>query len=160
MFARRLAALALLLAPLAVRADETPEPDRALIKAFKKLDLKYKIDEDNDFVLVFDTTEGRSQAVIVRSLIGEYGSLRTREVMAAAWQGEELAPEVARAMLRDNTGRIIGAWQLQGQSPSTLVYVARVPAKLKPEQLLDAIIAVALSADDAEEKLTQGADQF
>ena len=160
MFARRLAVLALLLAPLAARADERPEPDRALIKAFKKLGLTYKIDDDNDFVLVFDTTEGRTQAVIVRSLVGEYRSLRTREVMAAAWQGEELSPEVARAMLRDNTGRIIGAWQLQGESPSTLVYVARVPAKLKPEELLDTIVAVALSADDAEEKLTQGADQF
>jgi hypothetical protein len=161
----RTLSVALLCAMLAAPAVAAPPggtsaPDKSVIKALKKMKMVYEVDADQDFKVVFDLGSGRTQLVIVRSAVEHYGSLAIREVMSAAWSSPEPPDaELLTKILADNTSKKIGAWELHQGSQHTLVFTARVPAKLNHRQLLDAMEATMTTADDMERQISQG-DEF
>ncbi|MDT7942747.1 MAG: hypothetical protein RQ993_05680, partial [Bacteroidota bacterium] len=55
-------------------------PDPRVERALKKLGLKYKVDEDGDFKLVFAVEGNRTQVVIINSTTETLGKMEIREV--------------------------------------------------------------------------------
>ncbi len=55
-------------------------PDPRVERALKKLGLKYEVDEDGDFKLVFAVEDNRAQVVIINSTTEALGKMEIREV--------------------------------------------------------------------------------
>lgn len=152
-----LAALALACALPAFAAT----PDAAVEKQLKALDLQYKVDDDGDFGVVFETDEKgtRSQLAYVRSSVEKYGSLRIREIWSPGYKvpAGGMPGPVATRLLEANHQAKLGAWTLQGDYA---VYVVQIPADAPKESLSDALDIAVRSADEMEAELTPGKDDL
>lgn len=136
-------------------------PDAAVEKQLKALDLQYKVDDDGDFGIVFDTDETgeRSQLAYVRSSVERYGSLRIREIWSPGYHvpAGGLPAPVARRLLEASHESKLGAWTLQGEYA---VYVVQLPADAPTDALRDALEIAVRSADRMEAELTPGKDDL
>lgn len=134
--------------------------DERVKKLLDELQLKYEIDSDKDFKLVFEVGEaGRSQVVWIRSRTETYRNLEIREIMSpgyAAVDGE-LPHDVALKLLADNRAKKMGAWQKDGKYG---VFVAHVAAQLDAEGLKSALLFTVEAADEMEQQLTGDRDEF
>jgi len=74
-------------------------PDPRVERALKKLGMKYKVDEDGDFKLVFAVEGNRMQVVIISSTTETLGKMEIREVWSpiakfASTPSCDLSPEL------------------------------------------------------------------
>lgn len=147
--------LALLASPAAWAADARLEAQ------LKALDYTYKIDDDGDYQLVFETGEDgdRSQLVYVRVPVETYGAHRVREIWAPGYEapGDTFPAVVANRLLEASHDVKLGGWTKQGRYA---VFVVKVAANASNDELRDAIEAAAESADEMEAELTPGKDDL
>ncbi len=125
-----------------------------------ELELKYEVDEDNDFKLVFEVGDnGRSQIVWIRSKTETFRSLEIREIMSPGFvaEGGEIPHYVAIKLLEDNRSKKMGGWQKDGKYA---IFVSHIGATLDAEALHNALIFTVEAADEMEEILTAEKDQF
>ncbi|MFZ5657500.1 MAG: hypothetical protein ACOY37_10670 [Pseudomonadota bacterium] len=144
-----------LLAPAARAADARLEAQ------LTSLDYTYKVDEDGDYRLVFETGDdgSRSQLVYVRSPVETLGEHRVREIWAPGYHspGDSFPANVANRLLEASHDVKLGGWTKQGRYA---VFVVKVSADATAAQLRDAIEAAAESADEIEAELTPGKDEL
>ena len=136
-------------------------PDARIEKQLKALDYQYKIDEDGDYSVVFDTDEDgkRTQLAYVRSAVESYGSLRIREIWSPGYKvpAGGMPASVATRLLKASHEGKFGAWTLQGDYA---VYVVQIPADADDETLRDALAIALQTADEMEAQLTPGKDDL
>jgi len=134
--------------------------DSRVKRALDEAGLKYTVDSDGDFKLIFDIENDRTQIVWVNSKTYKYGEFEIREVWSVAYASDSLFNStVANRLLKDNEDRKLGAWQtkrLNGKYAA--VFAAKVAASMSSDQLASAIRAVRSTADEIENELTSRDD--
>lgn len=135
------------------------EPDVRIGKQLKELDYSPEIDEDGDYKLVLELEDERTQLVYVRSPVHEYGSHAIREIWAPAYRidGGRFPAPVSERLLEDSHSSVLGSWVKQGEYA---IFVIKVATDVSTEQLEDALVAAAYSADNMEQELTPDSDEF
>ncbi|MCA9029492.1 MAG: hypothetical protein KDA69_02385 [Planctomycetaceae bacterium] len=135
-------------------------PDKRVKALLDELELKYEVDDDNDFKLVFEVGEsGRSQIVWIRSNTEDFRTLEIREIMSPGYvaEGDDIPHYVAIKLLEDNRAKKMGGWQKDGKYA---VFVSHIGADLDAETLHNVLIFTVEAADEMEKQLTGEKDQF
>lgn len=157
---RMIALACMLLAAGAANAGNSP--DATVGRKLDKLGLKYEVDADGDYKLLFEVDGGRSQIVWVRSPIETLGGMRIREVLSISGKSpkpsntDEMtdAATAATAALLASNRQKLGGWVLKGSDDSqAFYYVAQIPADLGPDDLDLVVRSVAKDADGFEAML-------
>lgn len=143
-------------------ATAKPEGDPAVRQLLDKLEYKYDVDDEGDYRLTFGMDEkedGRSQLVFVRSPVETYGAHKIREIWSPAYLSatDEFPAKVANRLLEATDESKLGAWSKQGRYA---VFVVKLAADASASELDDAVEAALRSADEMEQELTPGKDEF
>jgi len=137
-------------------------PDQRVEKALKKLGLKYKVDKDGDFLLVFATEGERKQVVIINSGTETLRKMELREIWSPAAQFSSKPPSaLSQALLEKNASFKVGsyAYKKAGEGDAYyLVFHAQIPANASAEELISVAIGVAETADAAESDIMKTDD--
>jgi hypothetical protein len=143
----------------AVPAPATP--DASVATQLDAAGLKYEIDDDGDYQLLFGGEDGRSQAVWVRSVVETLGKMRIREVISVAGplagldtpEGIARAAAQLQAAMHDASENKLGGWVLKGKDANVFYYVAQIPADTDGEDLRSVVESVARVADAFEARI-------
>ncbi|MCA9079470.1 MAG: hypothetical protein KDA58_02880 [Planctomycetaceae bacterium] len=137
-----------------------PEPDQRVRVLLDDLGLKYEIDDDGDFKMVFEVGDsGRSQLVWIRSATETYRELEIREIISPGYKAEsgDFPGVIALRLLEDNRQKKLGGWQKDGNMG---IFVTHVGATVKADTLHSAIIFAVEAADEMEQKISGDKDEF
>ena len=152
-------AAALALTALNAQAG-APEPDAVVEAQLKSKGIKYEIDQDGDFKVVYEVGDaGRTQLAYVRTHVDEYGELRIREILSLGYrsEGNSFPPLVANRMLDHNNEVKLGAWATQD---NLAVFTVKISADATADELVDALEFAVNAADKLEEEFTGSKDEF
>jgi len=118
--------------------------------------LKFTVDNEGDFRLLFDVGDDRSQLVWILSRTNRLEALEIREVWSIGYQSERpLSADIANRLLEQNAKVKLGSWQLRRMGDKyTAVFSAQIAAETDRATLLAAIRAVTTIADRMELDLT------
>lgn len=134
------------------------KPDPRIPAMLELAELKYRIDDDGDVIVVISGwEEGRSQTVFISSRTYTYDDQEFREVFSPAYTGELPPAKVLAYCLKQNNGVKIGSWKLQIDSETervALVFGANIDANASPQRLGQVLVNVAKTTDDLERKLS------
>jgi hypothetical protein len=124
-------------------------PDKMVKAHLDGKGIKYEIDKDGDFKVLYKVGGGRTQIAWVRSRVNVYGNLKVREIWSPGYKsdGDDYPALIANTLLDKNHGVKLGAWEAQGVMA---MFVVKIPADASADQLLDAIEATVNSADEVE----------
>jgi len=151
-------ALACVLLAAAV-ANPALAADASVAKKLDAQGLKYTVDDDGDYKLLFDVGDDRSQVVWVRSAIETMGGMRIREVISISGKspkpqgsdGVTVAAMAATSALIASNRQKLGGWVLKGSDENqAFYYVAQIPADLGAGDLELVVRNVAKDADGFE----------
>lgn len=133
--------------------------DPVVARQLDSLKLKYEVDKDGDYKLVFDLGEGRSQIVWVRSKTYTYRSDQIREIWSPGYRtsSDAIPEKVANRMLENSNEVKLGGWVKQGKIG---MFVVKVPTSASAEELGDALKAAAHTADEIEQEFSGKKDEF
>lgn len=151
---------AILAGSMTMAAQAAPEDaDVGIKKQLDRSKVRYEIDEDGDFKVTYETSDGRTQLAFVRSTTFDYGTLKVREVISAGYRSDsDLFPQdVANRMLEHNNEAKLGAWTKQGRMA---VFTSKIPADASDKELVDAIEITVTLADELEKEFTGDKDEF
>lgn len=127
-------------------------------ETLQALGLKYEVDADGDYRLLFDAGNNRTQTVYIRGKTETWGALTILEIFSPALDIDgHLAPELASKLMLESQDCKIGGWQMRG-GPQ-IEFAVKVPDTVTPEQLSDLLDYVLEAADRLESEMT-GADKF
>jgi len=120
--------------------------------------LKASIDDEGDFRLHNEVADGRSQLVWILSKTSELRELEIREIWAIAFKSPTpFSADVANQLLEQNCQTKIGAWQMRKMGDDFVaVFSAQIAADTDVDSLTTVIDAVALTADNMEQELSEG----
>jgi len=139
-----------------------PQGDPAVRQQLEELKYEYDVDGEGDYRLTFGMDEeddGRSQLVFVRSPVETYGSHRIREIWSPAYLSttDEFPAKIGTRLLEATQESKLGAWSKQGRYA---VFVVKLAADASAGELDDAVEAALRSADEMEQELSPGKDEF
>jgi hypothetical protein len=137
-------------------------PDPRVEKALKKLGLKYKVNEDGDFKLVFALEDNRTQVVIISSTTETLGNMEIREVWSPIAKFASNPPcDLSLELLEKHSAFKIGSYQYKKFRSGSylLVFIVHLSAKAPAEELGSIVGAVARTADETEMAIV-GNDDF
>ena len=140
----------------ALAADQSA--DRAIGRQLDQLKYTYEVDADGDYKLVFDTEDGRTQLIFVRSNVETFGAHHVREIWSPAYRarGAQFPAPVANRLLEASNESKLGSWVKQGD---TAMFVVKLDADASVQSLSDALDAALRTADAMERELTSE-DEF
>jgi len=152
-----LSALALTGFALAIAAPAAAK-DAVVEERLAKEGLKYEVDGDGDYKLVFNyTDEGRTQLAFVSGQTQTVSGLTIREVFAPAARVGDGGVNGAKALalMAESSTNKIGSWEIRGD---VLYFVIKVFDNMSATQLGSLLKIVAETADNKEIELTGGED--
>ena len=127
--------------------------NRALIEGLlKKAEIKYTVDDDGDYTLVFEMNDcTRTQVMWIETDIREVDGYRTLKLVSVAYLGTLTKP-MAMELLAD--AYKIGFWGIlrKDDGGCRVLFIAQVPASISPEGLKTCCASVADAADRLERK--------
>ena len=126
------------------------------------LRIKYKIDSDGDFKVIFRLSGGRTQLAIINSKTQRYGPFEIREVCSPALSSFTLFSRgVANVLLRHNARTKVGDWQtMRLKRKYYAVFCVKIDAMMDGRSFRTYLNAVLNTADRVERKLTGSRDQY
>lgn len=138
---------------------EAVKRDERVQLALDTAGIKYTVDADGDFRATFRIDSTRTQAVLVRSSTMTYGQLEIREIWSYAYRSEsdQFPGLIANNLLEASWRSKLGAWT---KKDKIAVFVVKVSANTRSEQLVLALNAAATSADKMEAQLSGTKDEF
>ena len=121
--------------------------------------IKYEIDKDGDFKIVYKMSGGRTQLAFVRSAVNNYGTLKIREIWSPGYKSDsnDFPALIANSLLDKNHEVKLGAWEAQD---NIAMFVVKITADANAEQLVDAIEAAVNSADELEKEVSGDKDEY
>jgi len=137
-------------------------PDPRVEKALKKLGLKYEVDEDGDFKLVFAVEGNRTQVAFINSTTETLGKMEIREVWSPIAKFASTPPcDLSLNLLEKHGTFKIGSYQYKKLRSGSylLVFIVHLSAKAPAEELGSIVGAVARTADETEMAIV-GNDDF
>jgi hypothetical protein len=143
-----------------VSAVPAAAQDRSVATRLDKEGLKYEVDKDGDYKLLFDySDEGRTQIVFVSGATQTVSGMTIREIFAPAARVEEdkVTGSKALVLLEDSSTNKVGSWEIRG---NVLYFVIKVPESLTSTELGALAKIAAESADNKEIELTGGGDEL
>lgn len=140
------------------------EHDARIRERLEQTDLKFEIDGDGDFKLLFEYDDGRSQIVFINSQTETYEDLEIREIWAVGYvpdkEDGKVPSDVSANLIRANSQIKMGAWQVQKLGGKEVgVFRATISADADKETILDTLRLVGISADEKEAELL-GSDEL
>jgi len=137
---------------------QSTEHDSRVKDQLDKTDLKYEIDDDGDFKLLFEFDDSRSHIVFVNSQTETYGDMEIREVWSVGYvspdEAETVSSDVCENLIRANATAKMGAWQIIKMDDKEVgVFRAMVPANASREVIIDTMKLVGITADEKESEL-------
>lgn len=127
-------------------------------EALRQLGLKFEVDGDGDYELLFNLEGGRTQLVFIRGRKETYRSLQVVEIFSPAFNLQDaLTAELATKLMLDSQNAKVGGWQLR--LGKQVEYAVKVSDQLTPQQLRDLVEYVMEMADRMEHEIT-GRDDF
>jgi hypothetical protein len=144
---------------LAVSTAAAVAPDNAVKAKLDAKGIKYQIDKDGDFRIVYQLDGGRSQVAWIRSAINSFGSLKIREIWSPGYRSDsnDFSAKIANDLLARNNQVKLGAWETQ---KNVAMFVVKIPADANADQLVDAVAVAVDSADEVEKEITGSKDEF
>lgn len=145
---------------LASAAAPAMAEDKRMEGLLDKTGLRYQIDEDGDYAIVFSyTAENRTQLVYVSGRTETVGGIAIREIFSPAAGVKEDGVDGAKALeLLEASGRTkVGGWETRG---NILFFVIKIVDKMTAEELKSLLNTAASTADDLEIALTGGKDEL
>ncbi|PIE18761.1 MAG: hypothetical protein CSA66_03815 [Proteobacteria bacterium] len=136
--------------------------DERVQRALDALDLSYEIDREADFKLGITMDGGRSQLLYIGSQTAHVGEMELRDVWSYVHQHRgALTQDGAAWLLRRNDQVKLGSFGVitLGDGTSAVVFVVSVDANGSVDDIRAALLAVAETADSAEQRLSS-ADSF
>lgn len=127
-------------------------------KVLEKAGLKYSVDKDGDFKLVFGLENDRSQIVFITSETEQMADQTIVELWSPGFQAaDNEGAAIWTALLADSQRRKVGAWQaVVSEGRIIAVYKAKIPlSSLTPDFLKAVCVGVASVADEVEQKVSQ-----
>ena len=138
----------------------SPKADARVKKALDNAGVKYQIDRDGDFVVVWKLDEGRSHLVFINSRTTKLENMELRKVWAPAFVVDEVSPNNMRALLELNTQYKVGAWGLKKQGGKYMaIFSLDVSANSAGSALKVFTKVMAITADEIEKTVTR-ADKY
>jgi hypothetical protein len=143
----------------AASAAAAGTPDNVIKAQLDSKGIKYEIDKDGDFKVVYDLGGGRSQLAWVRSTVNTYGSLKIREIWSPGYKSDsnDFPVLIANTLLDKNHEMKLGAWEAQD---NMAMFVTKIPADANADQLIDALELTVNSADAVEKEISGDKDEF
>ncbi len=138
------------------------EGDPRVARALEALEIKYEVDKDGDFQFGFNLTEERSQMGFIRSSTFRFGEVEMREIFSIGLKSfGPFDSRTANFLLEHNNSVKIGAWATvrDAEDSHLALFTAKVAAELEGELLKEVIVAVLITADEMEKRLS-GRDDF
>jgi hypothetical protein len=136
--------------------------DPRVKRLLDELELKYTVDPDGDFRVVFGLETERTQTAFIRSETSMLSNLEIREVFSVGYECDGPLPaDVANALLIFNAHVKLGAWGVL-RLPSNrcfAAFTAKIAAETEAPTLMTTLLTVLRIADDVESKLS-GGDKF
>jgi hypothetical protein len=136
-------------------------PDPRVERALKKLGLKYEVDEDGDFKLVFAVEDNRTQVVIISSTTETLGKMEIREVWSPIAKFASTPPcDLSLDLLEKHGTFKIGSYQYKKLRSGSylLVFIVHLSAEAPAEELGSIVRAVAITADETEKEIMESDD--
>ncbi len=135
-------------------------PDPRVEKALKKLGLKYEVDKDGDFKLIFSMEDERTQVVFINSTTETLGKMEIREIWSpTAKFSSAPSSALSQALLERNSTFKIGSYQYKKTSGGYyLIFSVHLSANASAEELGSIVGAVAQTADATEKEIMQNDD--
>ncbi|RMH65911.1 MAG: hypothetical protein D6676_06660 [Cyanobacteria bacterium J003] len=124
-----------------------------------QLGIRYQVDEDGDYRVIFDLGNGRSQQAFIDSQTQQLGSYEIRDVWSIGYISDGyLDQEIANYLLIENSTKKIGAWELRplANNKYIAVFCNKVAADCDAEALNMSIRIVLQVADELEKILEAG----
>ncbi|MGI8470143.1 MAG: hypothetical protein ACR2N3_17010 [Pyrinomonadaceae bacterium] len=150
-------------APAIKNKDASEKEDIRVKKMLEQGKVKYEVNEDDgDFKITVNTTQGRTQTVFIESKTKVYEGFEVRRISSIGYDAKGLFPiDAANILLADNARPAIGAWEINKVEKNKYIalYVAKVPTTLTYEQFFYTIGIVAGIADEREKDL-MGKDRY
>lgn len=149
-----LAALCAIFALSVVQTAIADEADPRISVALKRNDIKFEVNESNNFRIICETDEenNRDQLIIVNSKTEKYGSLELREIWSIGYrvsEGSTVPASVVKKAMTSSDNYKLSFWELT-ESEEVLFHCARVPANLDDETLIKVIFDIGETADKFE----------
>jgi hypothetical protein len=138
----------------------TKTPDSRVKRLLEKLEIKYTVDKDGDFIVVFDMGEDRSQKAFICSSTQQYRDLEIRTIFSAGYESvieNTLPSNVANRLLEQNHRIKLGAWAKIG---NIAVFESKIDANADADTLLAVLNFTLEVADEMEKELMKDKDQF
>jgi hypothetical protein len=137
-------------------------------KQFDSLDINYSITKLNNFkinLITKDSTQKRTQIVIINSKIHKYDNYETREIESLSFKflKKEGKMSLYEELLKENALLKIGQWSLVEfkDSPDTysVLFSVKVSPYISADDLYSIVFLVGNAADRIEKKYMKGADE-
>ncbi len=160
MMTRRLLSLTALAGLVLSAAAPVAAEDQAVTDRLDQAGLKYEIDEDGDYKLVFNySKEGRTQIVFVSGGTQTLGDLTIREVFAPAGRvdKDKIGGAKALELLRESGNNKVGSWEVRGD---VLYFVIKVFDTMTAAELSTMLDVAAETADNMEIELSGARDDL
>jgi hypothetical protein len=136
--------------------------DTRVKAALDELGYNYEIDSDNDFKMVFNTDDNRTQLLFVNSSTEQYGDLEIREIWSPVYKFKGNLPvAVANKLLEQSFQKKIGSFDVWVRTDDKVVrFCAKINADAPTAELSDVIRAIYTTADAMEKELTGKKDEY
>jgi hypothetical protein len=140
--------------------------DARLVSSLDALGLNYKASGNGGARMTMDRGEGRTQQVFIESKtysLQKNAQREFREVWSiGAVQKQPFTEAQVRDLLARNVDYIVGAWSIRktDEGEYRAIITAPIPADVSDQILSGTIAAITVAADDVEQVLTNGKDDF
>lgn len=137
--------------------------DSRLEKVLDREKLEFTINSNKDFSLNFELEQNRTQVVIANSNTNIVGELEIREFHSVAWKGTSLFDsKIAFDLLQKNDQYKIGGWCVHKDPDGVyyLMFIVKTSAELNGDSTRSMLELCAAMADEMENQLTPGSDEF
>jgi len=150
--------LFILASSIAAQPAADGKTDPRVAKALKENNTEYDVSSrDGIYRVTYATTGKRTQLALISSDTETINEMETRVVFSFATISKTPpTQQVANMLLQENMERI-GIWAVQklGDGSFAIVSLLHIPAASSGKQLEDALMSVAMMADDLENRLTK-----
>ncbi len=136
--------------------------DPRVKRQLEQLGIRYDVDRDGDYRVVFELEGDRSQLAFINSRTSALGDFEIREIWSVAHVTEEpLDAAMANFLLLQNARLKIGAWELRHVDEGTfyVCFCTKVAADCEAAALYASLVVVLKAADELEKELDTG-DRF
>jgi len=137
--------------------------DSRIKNLLDQAEIKYEVDSDGDFKVLFGVGDGRSQVAFINSNTERLMDMEIREIWSVAHKSDGPLPQaLANDLLERNKRVKLGSWGVTKMRDGAhlTIYTIHMAAETDVSTLVAALKVVLEQADGLEQELTGDRDAF